>query len=93
MSEPIPFRAARDRDRRSSEAVVRGDQATPAGREPSARDRILTIVNEQASDASYDDILRELAFERSVRRGLDDLASGHQLDTVAVLKAFRTWRR
>jgi hypothetical protein len=37
-----------------------------------AKDRLRAIIDEQPDDASYDEILRELAFERMIERGLDD---------------------
>jgi hypothetical protein len=39
---------------------------------PIAKDRIKEIVESQPDDASYDEILRELAFERMVEHGLAD---------------------
>ena len=39
---------------------------------PMARDRIKEIVESQPDDASYDEILRELALERMVEHGLAD---------------------
>jgi len=39
---------------------------------PIAKDRIMEIVESQPDDASYDEILRELAFERMVEHGLAD---------------------
>ena len=34
------------------------------------------IIQEQPDDSSFEDILRELAFERMVERGLDDSRKG-----------------
>ena len=34
------------------------------------------IIQEQPEDASYEEILRELAFERMVERGLEDSRKG-----------------
>jgi hypothetical protein len=39
---------------------------------PTAKDRVKEIVESQPDDASYDEILRELAFERMVEHGLAD---------------------
>jgi hypothetical protein len=39
---------------------------------PIAKDRIREIVESQPDDATYDEILRELAFERMVEHGLAD---------------------
>lgn len=87
MREPIPFPAT-DRHQLVDEAIAT-HSAPP---ETPARDRIGAIVRTQPSDSTYDDVMRELAFERLVGRGLDDLASGRLLATADVLKAFRAWR-
>jgi len=39
---------------------------------PIAKDGIKEIVESQPDDASYDEVLRELAFERMVEHGLAD---------------------
>lgn len=52
----------------------REDRAPEDGTpEETAKARILAIVREQPDDSSYDDVLRELAFDRLVRRGLGSL--------------------
>lgn len=61
--------------------------------ESPARERITAIVRSLARGATYDDILRELAFERMVRRGLDDLATGRVFKTEYLLQAARSWQR
>jgi predicted transcriptional regulator len=40
------------------------------------KDRMKEVIQSQPDDASYDDILRELAFERMVIRGLEDSRAG-----------------
>ena len=37
------------------------------------KERITQVVLAQPEDASYDEIMRELAFERMVDRGLEDV--------------------
>lgn len=39
---------------------------------PTVKEQMLGVINSQPLDASYDEILRELAFERMVNRGLED---------------------
>jgi len=34
------------------------------------------VIQEQPDDASYEEIMRELAFERMIARGLDDSRNG-----------------
>lgn len=39
---------------------------------PSAKEQMVKIITEQPDDSSYEEILRELAFVRTVERGLSD---------------------
>ena len=41
-----------------------------------AKEHITSIINAQPDDASYDEIMRELAFARMVDRGLEDVRNG-----------------
>ena len=36
------------------------------------KEQMFEVINSQPLDASYDEILRELAFERMVNRGIND---------------------
>ena len=49
------------------------------------KEQITKVVLSQPEDASYDDIMRELAFERMVARGLNDVRTG-------VLSPMMKWR-
>ena len=42
----------------------------------SAKDTMSEIIAQQPDDSTYDEILRELAYARMVRRGLDDSDAG-----------------
>lgn len=41
-----------------------------------AREKITEIVLAQPADATYDEIVRELAFAKMIKRGVDDARSG-----------------
>lgn len=41
-----------------------------------AKEKIAEVVSAQPEDATYEEIVRELAFERMVVRGLDDVRTG-----------------
>lgn len=41
-----------------------------------AKERIREIIESQPDDASYEEIMRELAFERMVERGFEDSRKG-----------------
>jgi predicted transcriptional regulator len=42
----------------------------------SAKETMSEIIAQQPDDSTYDEILRELAYARMVRRGLDDSDAG-----------------
>ena len=44
-----------------------------------AKERLKSVIEAQPDDASYDEILRELAFERMVERGLSDSREGRTI--------------
>lgn len=51
------------------------------------------IIQEQPDDASFEDILRELAFERMVERGLDDSRKGRVVSNEEMEHRIRSWQR
>ena len=55
-----------------------------------AKARILAIVEAQGDDSSYDDVLREIAFDRLIRRGLKSLR-GHRFTTDQIRHRVKTW--
>jgi len=80
-------------DRGPARAGDPSTATTASAQEPSAQERVAAIVASRPADSSYDDILRELAFERLVRRGLDDLASGRMLTTEQLSDEVHSWSR
>ncbi len=56
----------------------------------SSKHRILAIVRDQPDDSSYDDVLRELAFERLVLRGVESLGE-RRLTTDEIRQRLKTW--
>lgn len=40
------------------------------------KEKMTEVIRSQPEDASYEDIMRELAFERMVERGLEDSRNG-----------------
>lgn len=51
------------------------------------------IIQEQPDDSSFEDILRELAFERMVERGLDDSRKGRVVSNEEMEARIRSWQR
>jgi len=41
------------------------------------KEKIREVIDTQPEDSSYDEIVRELIFERMIDRGLDDSRNGH----------------
>mgnify|MGYP000856647825 CR=1 FL=1 len=60
---------------------------------PSAKERIIAIVTKQPDDSSYGEILRELAFEKMIERGLKDSDSGRTHSNESVKERIEKWQR
>ncbi len=56
------------------------------------KERLRSVVDAQPDDASYDEILRELAFERMVERGLSDSRAGRTISNEEMGNRIRLWR-
>jgi predicted transcriptional regulator len=50
------------------------------------------IIQEQPEDASYEEIMRELAFERMVERGLEDSRKGRMISDEEMEHRIRSWQ-
>jgi predicted transcriptional regulator len=59
---------------------------------PSAKSVLREVIEAQPEDASYEEILRELAFERMVARGLADVRAGRSVSHEEALRRIRSWR-
>lgn len=51
------------------------------------------IIHEQPEDASYKEIMRELAFERMVEQGLEDSRKGKIISNEEMEHRIQTWQR
>jgi predicted transcriptional regulator len=51
------------------------------------------IIQEQPEDATYEEIMRELAFERMVERGLADSRTGRVISNDEMARRIRTWQQ
>lgn len=54
--------------------------------------KMTEVIQSQPEDASYEEIMRELAFERMVERGLDDSRSGRVISNEEIGQRIRTWQ-
>ena len=59
---------------------------------PMAKAVIREVIEAQPDDASYEEIMRELAFERMVDRGLADVRAGRSVSHDEALRRIRSWR-
>ena len=57
------------------------------------KEQMKAIIESQPDDATYEEILRELAFERMVERGLMDSREGHVISNEKMEHRVRSWQR
>ncbi len=58
-----------------------------------AKQKMQEIIESQPDDASYDDIIRELAFERMISKGLQDAREERFISNEEMRHRIRTWQR
>jgi predicted transcriptional regulator len=59
----------------------------------SVKEIMTKIIQEQPDDASYEEIMRELAFERMIERGLEDSRKGKVISNEEMEQRIRSWQR
>ncbi len=59
----------------------------------SVKDTMREIIAQQPDDSTYDEILRELAYARMVRRGLEDSDAGRTVSDDDARKRIESWRK
>lgn len=57
-----------------------------------AKQHLITLLEQQPDDSSYDELIRELAFARMVDRGLKDAESGRVKNNEDVRREIAEWR-
>ena len=55
--------------------------------------RMAEIIQEQPEDATYEEIMRELAFERMVECGLADSCTSRVISNEEMARRIRTWQK
>ena len=55
--------------------------------------RMTEVIQSQPDDASYEEIMRELAFERMIERGLEDSRKGRVISNDEMGHRIRTWQK
>ncbi len=59
----------------------------------SAKEQMTKIIQEQPDDSSYDEVLRELAFARMIKRGLKDSRTNRTISNEEMKHKIKTWRK
>ena len=57
------------------------------------KEKIAKLVLSQPEDATYDEILKELAFAKMVDRGLEDVRAGRVISNDEMANRIRTWQK
>ena len=57
------------------------------------KEKMKEVINSQPDDATYGEILRELAFERMVERGLTDSRTGRVISDREMGHRVRSWQK
>lgn len=55
------------------------------------KERMTAVIQAQPEDSSYEEIIRELAFERMVERGLEDSRHGKVLSNADMERRIQEW--
>jgi predicted transcriptional regulator len=56
------------------------------------KDELIKLIQDQPDDSSYDEILRELAFNLMVQRGLKDSDEGRTVSNEEMGHRIRSWQ-
>lgn len=58
-----------------------------------AKEQITELVKKQPDDSSYDEIIRVLAFDLMVQRGLKDSDGGRTISNKEMQHRIKTWQK
>lgn len=58
-----------------------------------AKEELTKLIQDQPDDSSYDEILRELAFNLMVQRGLRDSDEGKTISNDEMGRRIQTWQK
>ena len=54
---------------------------------------MIEVIQAQPDDATHGEMMRELAFERMIERGLDDSGQGKTISNEELRRRIRTWQK
>jgi predicted transcriptional regulator len=58
-----------------------------------AKEQITELIKKQPDDSSYDEIIRVLAFDLMVQRGLKDSDEGRTITNEEMQRRIKTWQK
>ena len=59
---------------------------------PTVKEKMTEVIQSQPEDATYEEIIRELAFDRMVERGLEDSRLGRVVSNAEAERRIRSWQ-
>lgn len=57
------------------------------------KERMTEVILEQPEDSSYEEILRELAFEQMIERGLKDSREAKVISSEEISSRIKAWQK
>ncbi|MGH8292432.1 MAG: hypothetical protein ACRESA_03070 [Gammaproteobacteria bacterium] len=57
------------------------------------KDKMSEVIRSQPEDATYEEIMRELAFEKMVDRGIADTRNGRVISNEDMGRRIRAWQK
>lgn len=60
---------------------------------PTVKEKIKEVIDAQPEDATYEEIMRELTFERMVERGLENSRNNQVISNEEMAHRIRTWQK
>lgn len=59
--------------------------------QPTPKERLMSVLQDQPEDSSFEELLREMAFARMIDRGVDDSENGRTISHEEFLQRIRSW--
>lgn len=60
---------------------------------PSAKEQVAEALKKQPEDATYEEIIRELAFEKMIQNGMADSRAGKVIPNQEMRLRIASWRK
>ena len=60
---------------------------------PNIKEKMTEVIQAQPADATYEEIMRELAFERMIERGLADSRNERVVSNEEMERRISTWQK